>query len=97
LNTITHIAATIASGWATIFAYQTLAEPALGGALMVVFFGYIVGTIGAIDDDLYVASGHKILKWRGDQREGLSNASKLAVVLTMFLFGVATAHNIWGS
>ena len=39
MNTILHLAAVLAILWASIFTYDTLAAPALGGALLVLFLG----------------------------------------------------------
>lgn len=96
MNTILHLTAVLASLWASIFAFQTLNEPALGGALFILFFGYIAMTIAALDDDLTLA-GKGFLKFRTNPiRDGISNASKIALIITVVLLFMATFNKVGG-
>ena len=95
MNTISHLSAMLATLWATIFTFQTLSHEPLGGALFILFFGYVVMSIGAIDDDVYLVSGRKMMKFRGDRREPLSASSRVALAVTLFCFWVAAADFIW--
>jgi|TARA_R100001086_G_scaffold230617_1_gene150962 hypothetical protein len=90
MNTILHLAAVLATLWASIFTYDTLSQPALGGSLLVLFFGFIVMTVSAFDDDLFLITGKKIFGFRGDQREGLTAMSKLALGVTIAMLSIAT-------
>ncbi len=92
MNTILHLTAVLASLWASIFAFETLGEPALGGSLLILFFGFAVMTLAAVDDDLFIITGRKILGFRGDSREGLSVSSKIAAILTVVFLFISTIN-----
>lgn len=96
MNTILHLTGVLSSLWASLFAFGTLNEPALGGALLILFFGFAVMTIAAVDDDLFLITGRKMLGFRGEQREALSMASKIAAVLTVILLFIST-FNVTGA
>ena len=96
MNTLLHLTGVLSSLWASIFAFQTLNEQALGGALLVLFFAFAVMTIAALDDDLFLITGRKILGFRGDQREPISNVSKMAAVVTIVLLFIST-FNVTGA
>ncbi len=96
MNTILHLTAVLTSLWASIFAFETLSEPALGGALLILFFGFIAMTLAALDDDLFLISGRKILGFRGNQREPISFASKAALAITIVLLFMATFNKVGG-
>lgn len=96
MNTILHLTGVLSALWASLFAYGTLNEPALGGALLILFFGFVVMTIAAVDDDLFLITGRKVLGFRGDQREAISMASKLAAVFTVVLLFIST-FNVTGA
>ncbi len=94
MNTIFHLAALLASLWASIFAFETLKQPELGGAFLILFFGYIALTAAAIDDDVFlVHRGFKIFRFRGDQREEFSFSSKIALAVTAFFLIIAVIDN----
>ncbi len=90
MNTILHLAGVLSTLWASIFAFETLTEPALGGALLILFFGFAVMTLAAIDDDLFLITGRKMLGFRKDEREPVSFASKMALVVTVVLLAIST-------
>jgi hypothetical protein len=95
VNTILHLAAMLAVGWAALYVYDPVGQAPLAGALLILFFGYIVLTIAAIDDDWFLLSGKKMMGFRGEQREAISASSKIALVVTLFCFWVAAADFIW--
>ncbi len=95
MNTITHLTAVLSSLWASIFAFQILEEPAVGGAMLILFFGFTAFTVAAVDDDVFLASGKKMMRFRSNTREPLSPASKLALAITVILFAMAVASSIW--
>ncbi len=92
MNTILHLAGVLSALWASLFAFETLSEPALGGALLILFFGFAVMTLAAIDDDLFLITGRKLLGFRGDQREAISMSSKLAATITILLLFLSTIN-----
>lgn len=96
MNTILHLTAILTSLWASIFAFQTLSEPALGGALLILFGGFIAMTFAAMDDDIFLVSGKKMLGFRGNQREPISFASKAALAITIVLLFMATFNKVGG-
>ncbi len=96
MNTILHLTAVLTSLWASIFAFQTLNEPALGGALFILFGGFIAMAFAAMDDDLFLVSGRKMLGFRGNQREAISDASKIALAITIVLLFMATFNKVGG-
>ncbi len=97
MNTILHLTAVLASLWASIFAFGTLEEPALGGALFVLFFAFVAMTIAALDDDLTLM-GKGFIKFRTNPiRDGISMASKIAVGTTVTLLFVSTFFSALGT
>ena len=97
MNTILHLAAVLASLWASVFAFQTLEEPALGGAMLVLFFAFIAMTVAALHDDLFLVSGRKMLGFRGNEREPISVASKIAISSTVVFLFVSTFFSSLGT
>jgi hypothetical protein len=90
VNTILHLTAKEEMERASIFAYDTLDQAALGGSLLVLFFGFIVMTIAAFDDDLYLITGKQIFGFRPGQREGITLTSKLALGVSIAMLFIAT-------
>ena len=90
MNTILHLAAVLAILWASIFTYDTLAAPELGGALLVLFFGFIAMTVSAFDDDLFLITGKKLFGFRDGQREGITAMSKVALGVTIGILFIST-------
>ena len=96
MNTLLHLAAVLSSLWASIFAFQTLNESALGGALLILFFGFIAMTIAALDDDLVIMGGKGFMGFRSPQREGITVPSKIALIVTIALLFFST-YNVTGA
>ncbi|KKM03791.1 hypothetical protein LCGC14_1770860 [marine sediment metagenome] len=94
MNTLAHLAALPASLWGSIYAFQTLGEPALGGAMFIVFLAVVALTINALDDDIFMASDRKMLKFKGSDRDSISMSSKGAIMLVVLLFALFTVANI---
>ena len=94
MNTIIHLAALLASLWGSVFGFQELQEPALGGALLAFFFAYLALTINALDDDLFLAFGKKIFGFKGSERRAISYSSMIAVGVTLLVFTMGVANHI---
>ncbi len=94
MNTLSHLPAVLASLWGSVYAFQTLNEPALGGALFILFLAVIASTVSALDDDIFMAKGRKMLKFKGGQRDSLSWTSKAAIGLTVVMFALLTVANL---
>ena len=94
MNTLAHLAALPASLWGSIYAFQTLGEPALGGAMFIVFLAVVALTINALDDDIFMAGGRKMLKFKGSDRDSISTSSKGVIVLTIGLFALLTIASL---
>lgn len=57
MNTLAHLAATLAILWLAIYAFDTLGETALGVALILMFLLLLVGTFLAAHDDWEILRG----------------------------------------
>ncbi len=57
MNTLAHLAGTLASLWLSLFAFNDLGEPALGVALISVFCLMLVLTVLAFIDDWRILRG----------------------------------------
>lgn len=94
MNTILHLAAVLATLWASVFAFETVEEPALGGALLVLFFGFVALTVNALDDDIFLAFGKKMFGFKADQRSSISNSSIIALLATLFVWAGGVSEHI---
>ena len=94
MNTLVHLAAVLTTLWASVFAFQTLEETALGGGLLALFFFFVALTINAIDDDVFLAFGKRIFGFKGDERRALSFSSIAALVVTLFMLAVGLSNHL---
>ncbi len=94
MNTILHLTAVLASLWASIFAFQGLEEPALGGAMLILFFGFIAMTVAALDDDVFLVTGRQMFKFRNGPRQGISKTSKMVIGVAVVFLLLSTVSAI---